>query len=130
MADFVAVLRKTIDGLVQDPTPELRQRVYAKARATIEQKLVTLNAPEAVSKRQIAAIDDAIAEVEASFAPVEEKAVTVPEPLPVAPPPPVPDLAPPPTANTRQEAGPSWSRERAGCRCASLYADRIATRRA
>lgn len=109
MADFVAVLRKTIDGLA-DPTPELRQRVYAKARATIEQKLVTLNAPEAVSKRQIAAIDDAIAEVEASFAPVEEKAVTVPEPLPVAPPPPVPDLAPPPTANTRQEAAPSWSR--------------------
>lgn len=109
MADFVAVLRKTIDGLA-DPTPELRQRVYAKARATIEQKLVTLNAPEAVSKRQITALDDAIAEVEASFAPVEEEVVTVPEPLPVAPPPPVPDIAPPAIAKTGQEAANSWSR--------------------
>ena len=48
MADFVAVLRKTIDGLA-DPTPELRQRVYAKARATIEQKLAALNATETVA---------------------------------------------------------------------------------
>lgn len=109
MADFVAVLRKTIDGLA-DPTPELRQRVYAKARATIEQKLVTLNAPEAVSKRQIAALDDAIAEVEAGFEPVAAEVVTVPEPLPVAPPPPVPDIATPPTAKPDQAPAPSWSR--------------------
>ncbi|MEP7452206.1 transcriptional regulator [Phyllobacterium sp. SB3] len=115
MADFVAVLRKTIDGLA-DPTPELRQRVYAKARATIEQKLVTLNAPEAVSKRQITALDDAIAEVEASFAPVAEEIAPVPEPLPVAPPPSIPDVvaAPPPPPIVKTEPAPTpaptWSR--------------------
>ena len=34
MADFVAVLRKTIDGLA-DNTPDLRAKVYDKARATV-----------------------------------------------------------------------------------------------
>ncbi|MDR6631338.1 hypothetical protein J2X72_000109 [Phyllobacterium sp. 1468] len=87
MADFVAVLRKTIDGLA-DPTPALRQRVYAKARATIEQKLATLNAPEAVSTRQIKALEDAIAEVESDFAPAVED--IIPEPAPVSSPPPIP----------------------------------------
>ncbi len=87
MADFVAVLRKTIDGLA-DPTPALRQRVYAKARATIEQKLATLNAPEAVATRQIKALEDAIAEVESDFTPAVEE--IIPEPLPVPASPPVP----------------------------------------
>lgn len=90
MADFVAVLRKTIDGLA-DPTPELRQRVYAKARATIEQKLATLNAPEAVAVRQKQALEDAISEVESDFAPALEDLMHVPDPVPVAPP-----VAPPP----------------------------------
>jgi hypothetical protein len=89
MADFVAVLRKTIDGLA-DPTPELRQRVYAKARATIEQKLATLNAPEAVATRQKKALEDAIAEVETEFTPAVEDKLPVPEPVPVAPPAPTP----------------------------------------
>lgn len=84
MADFVAVLRKTIDGLA-DPTPELRQRVYAKARATIEQKLAALNATETVAKRQIKALEDAIAEVETEFTPAVEDSLPVPEPVPAAP---------------------------------------------
>ncbi|MBA8878260.1 hypothetical protein [Phyllobacterium myrsinacearum] len=92
MADFVAVLRKTIDGLA-DPTPELRQRVYAKARATIEQKLATLNAPEAVAVRQKQSLEDAIVEVESDFAHAVEDPKPVEEPIPVAPPVPVP--APP-----------------------------------
>ncbi|HMF66002.1 MAG TPA: transcriptional regulator [Phyllobacterium sp.] len=87
MADFVAVLRKTIDGLA-DPTPALRQRVYAKARATIEQKLATLDAPEAVATRQIKALEDAIAEVESDFTPAVED--IVPEAVPVPPPIPTP----------------------------------------
>lgn len=87
MADFVAVLRKTIDGIA-DPTPELRQRVYAKARATIEQKLAALNAPEAAATRQIRALEDAIAEVESEFTPAIEDAPPPPaEAKPVAPPP-------------------------------------------
>ncbi len=47
----------------------MRQRVYAKARATIEQKLVTANASQAVAVRQRNLLEDAIAEVEASYAP-------------------------------------------------------------
>ncbi|ATU90513.1 transcriptional regulator [Phyllobacterium zundukense] len=93
MADFVAVLRKTIDGLA-DPTPELRQRVYAKARATIEQKLAALNATEAVAKRQVKTLEDAIAEVESDFAPAIEDIIPVPAPIPVAAP--VPVASPPP----------------------------------
>lgn len=76
MADFVAVLKKTIDAQA-DPTPELRQRVYAKARATIEQKLVTANAPESVSMRQRQMLEDSIKEVEAFYAPAP---VDEPEP--------------------------------------------------
>lgn len=68
MADFVAVLKKTIDAQA-DKSPELRQRVYAKARATIEQKLVTANASQAVAVRQRKLLDDAIDEVEAHYAP-------------------------------------------------------------
>ncbi|PRD43977.1 transcriptional regulator [Phyllobacterium phragmitis] len=66
MADFAAVLKKTIDGQAH-PTPELRQRVYAKARATIEQKLVSANAPAAVANRQRKALEEAIGEVEAQY---------------------------------------------------------------
>ncbi|MBB4095469.1 transcriptional regulator [Ochrobactrum pecoris] len=68
MADFVAVLKKTIDAQA-DKSPELRQRVYAKARATIEQKLVTANASQAVAVRQRNILEDAITEVEAFYAP-------------------------------------------------------------
>ena len=42
MADFTAVLRKTIDGL-GETTPETRARVYDKARATISAKLAAMN---------------------------------------------------------------------------------------
>ncbi len=75
MADFVAVLKKTIDAQA-DKSPELRQRVYAKARATIEQKLVTANASQAVAVRQRNLLEDAIAQVEAFYAlpaPVQEE---------------------------------------------------------
>ncbi|MBB5704184.1 hypothetical protein FHS76_004100 [Ochrobactrum daejeonense] len=71
MADFVAVLKKTIDAQA-DKSPELRQRVYAKARATIEQKLVTANASQAVAIRQRNILEDAITEVEAFYAPPAE----------------------------------------------------------
>ena len=50
MADFVAVLKKTIDGL-GDATPDMRERVYEKARSTVAAKLAAISpAPaEAVS---------------------------------------------------------------------------------
>ena len=38
MADFVAVLKKTLDGM-GETTPAIRERVYEKARATVAAKL-------------------------------------------------------------------------------------------
>lgn len=68
MADFVAVLKKTIDGLA-DNTPELRQRVYAKARQTVAAKLsaITPPPPQIVVDRQHKALEEAIEAVEASY---------------------------------------------------------------
>lgn len=68
MADFVAVLKKTLDGL-SDPTPALRQKVYDKARATIEAKLAAINPPppQAVVDRQKRALEDAIAAIEKDY---------------------------------------------------------------
>ncbi|WP_336055387.1 hypothetical protein [Nitratireductor sp. CH_MIT9313-5] len=80
MADFTAVLRKTIGGLKEN-TPEMREKVYQKARATIDAKLaaVTPPPPAAVVERQKALLEDAIASVEAEFS------------APPAPPEPQPD---------------------------------------
>jgi hypothetical protein len=69
MADFVAVLKKTIDGL-GDTTPATRQKVYDKARATIAAKLAAISPPPApaVVERQKRVLEDAIATVEAGYA--------------------------------------------------------------
>ena len=48
MADFVAVLRKAISNLGEN-TPEMREKVYDKARATIEAKLAAINPPPPAS---------------------------------------------------------------------------------
>jgi hypothetical protein len=72
MADFAAVLRKTIDGLGEN-TPEMREKVYDKARATIEKKLasITPKPSKAVVTRQMNALEAAIEEVESDFAVAE-----------------------------------------------------------
>lgn len=69
MADFVAVLRKTI-GALGENTPEMREKVYDKARATIEAKLAALDPqpPAAVIERQRKALDDAIAVLRSDYA--------------------------------------------------------------
>lgn len=69
MADFVAVLRKTIGGL-GETSPEIRQKVYAKARDTIAAKLAAIDPPPpaVVIERQNKALEDAIAVVEADYA--------------------------------------------------------------
>jgi hypothetical protein len=68
MADFVAVLRKTLDGL-GETTPEIRQKVYAKARATVEAKLAAIDPPppQTAADRQRKVLEDAIATVEAGY---------------------------------------------------------------
>src|SRR6185312_9564083 len=72
MADFVAVLKKTIDGL-DEANPEVRRKVYDKARITIAAKLNQINPPPpaAVAERQKKALEDAIQKVEAEYAAAE-----------------------------------------------------------
>jgi hypothetical protein len=69
MADFVAVLRKTLDGL-NDATPQTREKVYDKARSTIAAKLAAMNPPPpaGVIDRQKQALEDAIASIEREYA--------------------------------------------------------------
>jgi len=78
MADFIAVLKKTIDNL-GETTPETRARVYDKARATIVDKLakITPPPPPSVADRQKRALEDAIASVERDYA----KSAPAPDPL-------------------------------------------------
>ncbi|QDY99952.1 hypothetical protein FQ775_05945 [Nitratireductor mangrovi] len=68
MADFVAVLKKTIDNL-GDATPETREKVYQKARATVGARLAAMNPPPpaAVADRQRRQLEDAIKEIERQF---------------------------------------------------------------
>lgn len=103
MADFVAVLRKTIGGL-GETTPEMREKVFDKARATIEAKLNAIDPPPpaALIDRQMRALEEAIATVRADFAgpdaeeDVEDALETVladfdkPAPPPSPAPPPAP----------------------------------------
>ncbi|MGE0280697.1 MAG: hypothetical protein AB7P20_08800 [Rhizobiaceae bacterium] len=126
MADFVAVLKKTLDGL-GDPSPEVRQRVYERARSTVLAKLeaITPPPPQAVVDRQIKALEDAIASIERDFAPPPAKKAdpldeledvfaslnglkdraTIPPPRPVAPASP-PRSAPPPEPPAAATAAP------------------------
>ncbi|EHK58456.1 hypothetical protein [Allomesorhizobium alhagi] len=109
MADFVAVLRKTLDGL-NDATPQTREKVYDKARSTIAAKLAAMNPPppEGVIDRQKRALEDAIASIEREYAtepasndPLAElenvfASLKNPEPRPIRQePPPAPKAAPP-----------------------------------
>ncbi|RWK49201.1 hypothetical protein [Mesorhizobium sp.] len=69
MADFVGALKKTLDGL-GNPTPEIRARVYDKARSTIADKLaknIPPLAPSVVAQHK-RTLEDAIASVERSYA--------------------------------------------------------------
>jgi hypothetical protein len=71
MADFVAVLNKTIDGLGERNTPQMREKVYERAKKAVADKLAAITpAPtEAQAARQFKLLDEAIVTVEASYAP-------------------------------------------------------------
>src|SRR5690554_3633256 len=81
MADFAAVLRKTIAAL-RENTPEARDRIYQKARSTIEAKLQAVSPPPSseVVERQMRLLEDAIQTVEAEYAPAAVEPEPVPEP--------------------------------------------------
>lgn len=94
MADFVAVLRKTIDGL-GTTTPALRAKVYDKARSAIHAKLKATNPPlshEAI-ERQKRALETAIETVEFDYA-VDDAAGITPGMLKPAAPAPLTPPAP------------------------------------
>lgn len=65
MVDFVAVIEKAVNGLAEN-TPEMRDKVYGKARAAINRQLENIDPPisDAVKDKQLAKLEDAIAEVE------------------------------------------------------------------
>lgn len=124
MVEYVAVLRRTIDSLPKS-TPEIRQRVYAKARQTVQTKLESMNPPPsaALIERQLAALDSAISEVEGDFAEAAPEMGALlddvfepapppppaPEPVRAAPPPPPPPPppAPPPPARAPEPPAPA-----------------------
>ncbi|MCZ8547215.1 hypothetical protein OOJ09_23745 [Mesorhizobium qingshengii] len=69
MADFVAVLKKTIDNL-SDQSPEMRARVYDKARSTVAAKIAQRDPPLSPSDaaKQKRGLEDAISSVERDYA--------------------------------------------------------------
>jgi hypothetical protein len=78
MADFVAVIRRAVDGLT-DNTPEMRAKVYDKARSAVVRQLENMKPrpPEVMFKRQLDKLDDAIRQVEeehSEAAPAEQDA--------------------------------------------------------
>lgn len=66
MANYAAVLRKTIDALAEN-TPEARARIYERARSTIEAKLAAVSSAPEVVARQKELLDDAINTIEAEY---------------------------------------------------------------
>jgi len=107
MPDYASILKRSISGLA-DPSPEMREAVYQRARAALARQLTAVDPP--LSTREIEAqhqeLEDAVARLEAEFAPQAAVAAgfgdmgpkedflyspppakTSPERRPVAPPP-------------------------------------------
>lgn len=82
MADFNAVIRRAVDGLSNN-TPEMRARVYEKARAAVVRQLENMSPrpPEHMLQRQLDKLDAAIREVEAEHAEALPAIDTAPEPF-------------------------------------------------
>ncbi len=76
MADFVAVIRRAVDGL-SDNNAEMRQKVYEKARGAVRRQLESMNPrpSDELMKRQLDKLEAAITDVESDHAealPAEE----------------------------------------------------------
>lgn len=82
MADFVAVIRRAVDGLANN-TPEMRIRVYEKARGAVQRQLENMKPrpTDDMLRRQMEKLEAAIREVEAEHA---EALPPLEEPAPVA----------------------------------------------
>ena len=108
MADFIAVIRRAVDGLSNN-TPEMRVRVYEKARAAVVRQLENMSPrpPEHMLQRQLDKLDAAIREVEAEHAEalpaVDEVPVAAEEPPQTAV---AADLA---TTDAVAASAPAWA---------------------
>jgi hypothetical protein len=69
MADFIAVIRRAVDGLSEN-TPDMRVKVYDRARSAVVRQLENMKPrpPESMFQRQLDKLDAAIREVEADYA--------------------------------------------------------------
>lgn len=102
MADFVAVIRRAVDGL-SDNTPEMRVKVYEKARSAVLRQLEGMKPrpPEEMLRRQLEKLETAIQQVEdehQAALPAMEEEVPEPEIAVVPEPEPMPEPAPAPVA--------------------------------
>ena len=106
MADFIAVIRRAVDGL-SDNTPEMRARVYEKARSAVQRQLDNMKPRPAddVIARQMDKVTEAIEFVEAQFS----SAPPAPEPETIAPEPEIVETAaaPEPAYEPVQEPEPA-----------------------
>ena len=77
MADLSAVLRKTIDGL-PGSSPQLRAKVYDKARSAIDRQIAAANPPlgEEAAQARRDSLEDAIRRTEAHYASMEAEPET------------------------------------------------------
>lgn len=83
MADFIAVIRRAVDGLTEN-SPEMRVKVYERARGAVQRQLENMKPrpPETMLQRQLEKLEAAIREVEAEHAeaaPVDEQAAAFAE---------------------------------------------------
>ena len=95
MADFVAVIRRAVDGLT-DNSPDMRVKVYDKARGAVRRQLEAMNPrpSDELVQRQLDKLEAAISEVESEHAvalpaedlTVEDDVTALEEPAPYAPP--------------------------------------------
>ncbi|MBD9373402.1 hypothetical protein IB238_12305 [Rhizobium sp. ARZ01] len=110
MADFVAVIRRAVDGLT-DNSPDMRVKVYDKARGAVRRQLEAMNPrpSDELVQRQLDKLENAISEVEGEHAealPAEKVSVEESAPAVVKTPPvpePVQVLEPPPEHVTASE---------------------------
>ncbi len=100
MADYHSVLTKAVANLPPSSTAASRQAIYDRAHRALVTQLRSLRPPlhESDIEREVAALDEAIAQVEARLPPPSRP--PTPAPRPIVPPAPLPSQSPiaPPNA--------------------------------
>src|SRR5687767_9482615 len=82
MPDYTSILRRSIAAL-PDSSPEMRAAVYQRARAALARQLTAVEPP--LSSREIEAqhqdLEEAVARLEAEYAPEEPPVAAEPQPF-------------------------------------------------